>query len=193
MKSIKQYLVFALGAVALMLPSTALAQNSGVEIWSQRCGMCHDQQPANRYSAEYWESIMTHMALTARLTTAQSDEVLNFLKSGARKVAALDVTGEDAVVVASSDAAFLPEAADGEAVFLEYCAPCHGKSGEGDGPAAVAFDPPPSDFTDPDGVKARTLEEVISMIATGGGGMPAFWANLSQEDLETVAEYIRSF
>ena len=35
----------------------------------------------------------------------------------------------------------------GKETFLRYCASCHGEDGKGDGPAAVAMKPPPSDLT----------------------------------------------
>jgi len=37
--------------------------------------------------------------------------------------------------------------ASGKEMFLSYCAPCHGKSGKGDGPAAGALKQPPADLT----------------------------------------------
>jgi mono/diheme cytochrome c family protein len=35
----------------------------------------------------------------------------------------------------------------GKATYTSYCAPCHGTSGEGDGPAANEFKVPPADLT----------------------------------------------
>lgn len=32
-------------------------------------------------------------------------------------------------------------------VFVRYCSACHGAHGQGDGPAAPAFQPPPADLT----------------------------------------------
>jgi mono/diheme cytochrome c family protein len=37
--------------------------------------------------------------------------------------------------------------ASGKEMFMSYCAPCHGKSGKGDGPAAAALKQPPADLT----------------------------------------------
>jgi mono/diheme cytochrome c family protein len=37
--------------------------------------------------------------------------------------------------------------ASGEEMYAAYCAPCHGKEGRGDGPAASAFKKPPTDLT----------------------------------------------
>ena len=37
--------------------------------------------------------------------------------------------------------------ADGQQMFVSYCAPCHGREGRGDGPAAAALTPKPADLT----------------------------------------------
>ncbi|MBI4521396.1 MAG: cytochrome c, partial [Gemmatimonadetes bacterium] len=72
-----------LGAVALGYPLDASAQRSGVEIWSENCGRCHLPQPANRYTADQWETIVSNMRLVARLTDADAEAVLEFLSGGA--------------------------------------------------------------------------------------------------------------
>jgi len=36
---------------------------------------------------------------------------------------------------------------EGERLFQEFCAPCHGSSGQGDGPAGEALRKPPADLT----------------------------------------------
>jgi len=38
--------------------------------------------------------------------------------------------------------------ADGRGMFQSYCAPCHGMSGKGDGPAAPALTPKPANLTE---------------------------------------------
>ena len=38
-------------------------------------------------------------------------------------------------------------AASGKEMYIQYCAPCHGADGKGNGPAAPAMKAPPSDLT----------------------------------------------
>lgn len=38
-------------------------------------------------------------------------------------------------------------AASGKEMYTQYCAPCHGTNGKGDGPAASAMKTPPTDLT----------------------------------------------
>lgn len=47
-------------------------------------------------------------------------------------------------VGAQGEAAAAP--ADGRALYLQSCAPCHGATGKGDGPEASSFAPPPPDL-----------------------------------------------
>ena len=77
-----------LALLALVLPADAVAQRAGVEVWAANCGRCHVIQPTDKYEAKDWRSIGLHMAITARLTTAERNAVIAFLISGARRGAA---------------------------------------------------------------------------------------------------------
>jgi len=83
-------------------PVATAAQRSGVEIWAQTCGRCHRPQPARRYTAEAWETIIAQMRIYARLTDDEANAVLQFLKSGAKPIAR-DQSGTDSTVVAETD------------------------------------------------------------------------------------------
>jgi len=41
----------------------------------------------------------------------------------------------------------MPEPSEGQALFAENCAQCHGADGRGQGPWAAAMNPPPTDLT----------------------------------------------
>lgn len=49
--------------------------------------------------------------------------------------------------VVKKGAAPVTKSSDGQEMYVSYCAPCHGRSGKGDGPAAPALTPKPSDLT----------------------------------------------
>jgi mono/diheme cytochrome c family protein len=49
--------------------------------------------------------------------------------------------------VVKKGSAPMTKSSDGREQFDAYCAPCHGKAGKGDGPAAPALTPRPSDLT----------------------------------------------
>ena len=179
---------------ALVLPAQSAAQRSGVEIWSANCGRCHLLQPPDRYTSKDWESIGTHMIVTARLTTAEGDAVLAFLKQGAARTApGVQAAGSSEVAGVRwlrllALGALGPSPAE---VFSKQCAACHGATGKGDGPAAVAFNPRPADFTNPELFKARTDADLVKSVAGGIRGMPPFGAQLAPEMVSELVRYVR--
>lgn len=77
----------------------------------------------------------------------------------------------------------------GEDDYRTYCASCHGLSGEGNGPAAVALKTPPPDLTRiaaraggafPDGAVARTIDGRFDAPAHGSREMPIWGARLGE-------------
>jgi len=78
----------------------------------------------------------------------------------------------------------------GENVAKVNCVSCHGNKGKGDGPAAVALNPKPADWTskkvqdEPDG-------QIFWKITTGRGAMPS-WRHLPENDRWAVVRYLRT-
>ena len=71
----------------------------------------------------------------------------------------------------------------GKAMFMEYCAVCHGQSGKGDGPAAPALKKKPADLTQlaahnagkfPDTRVARYIQGEDAISAHGSREMPVW-------------------
>ena len=89
-------------------------------------------------------------------------------------------------------------AVPGRGVYTTYCASCHGESGRGDGPSAVAFATKPADLTAGRLLNQLPDEFLASVIRSGGAaeglspGMPAFGRFLSDEQTAQVISYIRS-
>jgi mono/diheme cytochrome c family protein len=192
MRALKR-IVLAGAVLAISLPANLAAQRSGVEVWSQTCGNCHMNQPPDRYTADHWASIMTHMKIAANLTDDESEAALEFLQAGARKVAEAEPRPAEGVQVASSDPTFLPiSAANGAKIYKKQCIACHGEKGKGDGPAAAAFNPRPSNLADAELMQGLTEEELREAVAEGKGAMPGFASILPPEDLEAVLKYIRA-
>lgn len=78
----------------------------------------------------------------------------------------------------------------GEKVVKVNCGACHGANGKGDGPAAVALNPKPADWTSKR-VQDDTDGELFWKITTGRGAMPA-WRQLPESDRWAIVQYIRS-
>ncbi len=81
--------------------------------------------------------------------------------------------------------------ARGEAVFTNFCAPCHGAGGEGNGPVASRGVPPP-----PSLVAGRALElrdgQLFHILTYGQNNMASYASQLSREDRWRVILYVRS-
>jgi mono/diheme cytochrome c family protein len=84
-----------------------------------------------------------------------------------------------------------PAAVDrGYAVFSNFCTPCHGASGQGNGPvAARGFPPPPSLFAE-NAVRMRD-GQMFHVLSFGQGNMAAYAAQISREDRWKVILYVR--
>ena len=72
------------------------------------------------------------------------------------------------------------EAADGEAVFTSNCGSCHTLAAAGTSGSTG----PNLDDLQPD---QATVEE---QVRNGGGGMPAFEGDLSDDEIEAVSAYV---
>jgi mono/diheme cytochrome c family protein len=78
-----------------------------------------------------------------------------------------------------------------QALYSQQCAMCHGSGGAGDGPAAAAFNPKPSSFTDAEFQESRTDEQLTAGISDGKGTMPGYKDRLSAEQIKSLVSYIR--
>jgi mono/diheme cytochrome c family protein len=81
-------------------------------------------------------------------------------------------------------------AEQGEKVAKVNCGSCHGDKGKGNGPAAVALNPKPADWTSKR-VQDESDGEIFWKITNGRGPMPS-WRHLSENDRWAVVRYIRT-
>ncbi len=82
----------------------------------------------------------------------------------------------------------------GQVVFAANCTACHGKLGDGKGPAAVALKPKPTDFTAAGWWTAdRTDASLAAVIRSGkpGTGMSGF-TQFSDADVANLVGYLRT-
>ncbi len=189
--------------LVMYTPGPVEAQSSGVELWAQTCGNCHQIQTGDRYTADAWVTIMDNMKIVARLTDAEADAILAFLQSGARKLAVLETPSKEPVASVQtlsttpahgpSDGGFVSVRSDAKEIFKSLCAACHGEKGDGKGPAAVALNPRPANFTDSEFQKSRLDSDLQTTIHDGKGLMPPFKDQLTDVQISDLVKYIRSF
>jgi mono/diheme cytochrome c family protein len=88
-------------------------------------------------------------------------------------------------------------AREGESIFQSRCFVCHGRGGQGDGPAARGLGAAVRDLTNPQWQAATSDDSIRSVIRNGAssvGGNPAMAPNpdLSDEQTQSLVRYIRS-
>ena len=77
----------------------------------------------------------------------------------------------------------------GRRVYAMHCTPCHGESGDGNGPEADRHSPRPADFTNLRPSYAAARRVIYNGVA--GTSMPA-WPLLTEAEVQAVTHYIRS-
>ena len=88
---------------------------------------------------------------------------------------------------------------NGKAKYLENmrCSACHGETGKGDGPAAVALNPKPRNYTDCKEMGKRGDAELFKAIKEGGPAvnlsplMVAFGSQLNDKEIWDIIAFIR--
>lgn len=82
----------------------------------------------------------------------------------------------------------------GRVVFAKNCSVCHGDKGDGNTWAKSQMQPPPRDFTTTQAKMDFTRERLITSITYGrpDTAMAGFGTQLSKEDINAVADYIRN-
>ncbi len=78
----------------------------------------------------------------------------------------------------------------GRSVAKTSCVPCHGETFKGNGPAAIALNPKPADWTSPR-VQDQSDGELFWKISTGRGAMPS-WKQLPERERWAVLRFIKT-
>ena len=122
--------------------------------------------------------------------------VVLFLSGGSGPGSGLALAQTPWAAPAGEKAKKNPLAADSKAVEQGSkiakinCVSCHGDKGKGNGPAAVALNPKPADWTSKR-VQDESDGEIFWKITNGRGPMPS-WRHLPENDRWAVVRYIRT-
>jgi Cu-processing system permease protein len=105
-------------------------------------------------------------------------------------------TKDDAPPAETVYKADVPNVEKGHQLYLTTCAPCHGKSGKGDGPAAANLNPKPRDHTNGAYMNKLTDDHIGHVIKKGGAlfgypNMPA-QPQLKDEEINELIAFVRS-
>jgi len=75
----------------------------------------------------------------------------------------------------------------GRALYASKCAMCHGQDG-----VALRLATGSANFNDPAWKKVASSEIIQGVIADGVGTMPSFSDKLSAEEIQSIAEYVKT-
>ena len=89
--------------------------------------------------------------------------------------------------------AFGADLAKGKAIYMGKCVKCHGEKGKGDGPKAVDMEKKPADHTDKAKMAKFTDADLKKAVKEGKRPMPAYGKKLTDEQIDDVIAYVRSF
>jgi mono/diheme cytochrome c family protein len=96
---------------------------------------------------------------------------------------------------AVSNPSSIQGAEDAASNYSKLCASCHGASGKGNGPAATALNPKPTDFADCKSMTPISDETLFKAIKGGGQTpmMPSWGGSLTDQQIKDLVTYIRGF
>jgi mono/diheme cytochrome c family protein len=81
----------------------------------------------------------------------------------------------------------------GDALFQENCAGCHGERAQGDGPEAASLTAAPKDLTNQELMAGKSAADLFAAISQGAPpDMPAFEDQLSEDERWVLASYLRN-
>ena len=115
---------------------------------------------------------------------------LNLLASNAFADTSAWTAPADAVQHKNTIAATPESIARGQHDFQQYCVPCHGKTGTGDGSMSSSLNPKPANLKLV--IKQRSDGELAWKIAEGRGPMPGWKGILNPNAIWDVINYLHT-
>jgi len=197
----------ALAGGGLLAEEAHAGDHRGAEIYADLCAGCH-----GRYGrgdgplADVLAGSPTDFTDSAWLADRTTEQVVEGLAGAAHTPMAIGRVLErdalrDAVVYARSLSGPGGGAsrAEGRDIYNATCWVCHGRDGEGDGPAAANLETQPRDFTSPEftiagreGEIARTIAQGAEASFHGSTLMPEWGSSLSERQIQGLIAYLET-
>ena len=88
--------------------------------------------------------------------------------------------------------------AKGKEFYAKHCAGCHGPTGKGDGPAAKAINPKPTDLTNKASMAGMKDQYLFDLIQKGGAAVgkspliPPFGSKMKEGEIRDLIAYLKT-
>lgn len=89
----KKYFIISSAVVAILtanlvsMSGCAVSQKvqdkTGIQLWGENCGRCHNAPGPGEFSAANWEIIGRHMRIRTNITETEEKKIIDYLKSTA--------------------------------------------------------------------------------------------------------------
>lgn len=79
-------LAVSLGSITLITSCTVsqkVQNKTGIQLWGENCGRCHNAPGPGEFSAANWEIIGRHMRVRTNITETEEKKIIDYLKSTA--------------------------------------------------------------------------------------------------------------
>jgi hypothetical protein len=79
-------LVVSLGSITSIsscAPSQKVQDKTGIQLWGENCGRCHNAPGPGEFSAANWEIIGRHMRIRTNITETEEKKIVDYLKTTA--------------------------------------------------------------------------------------------------------------
>ena len=79
-------LAVSLGSITLISSCTVsqkVQNKTGIQLWGENCGRCHNAPGPGEFSAANWEIIGRHMRIRTNITETEEKKIVDYLKSTA--------------------------------------------------------------------------------------------------------------
>jgi hypothetical protein len=90
----KKYIIISSVALFVLLTSLIAVNSScsvsqkvqnktGIQLWGENCGRCHNAPGPGEFSATNWDIIGRHMRIRTNITEIEETKIIDYLKSTA--------------------------------------------------------------------------------------------------------------
>jgi len=181
-------------------PLVAPQPANGEAIYTEKCAPCHgDLGMGNGPQADQLPNPVPPIGRKAEARTAIPSEWYSVVTNGnlERYMPPFSSLSEgqrwDVVAYVLSLSASSAELETGRELYEQNCSACHGLTGEGDGASANSLPVRPTNFSNQELMAQRSAAELFASISMGAGeAMPAFADQFSEDEIWSLAAYLRS-